>query len=63
MKYQGNELLAKLTVYKFESREQLSKRQLVAWLRREADFLESKKDELSNTYVSRFMLNDSRKRG
>ena len=63
MKYQGNELLAKLTVYKFESREQLSKRQLIAWLRREADFLESKKDELSNTYVSRFMLNDSRKRG
>lgn len=63
MKYQGNELLAKLTVYKFENREQLSKRQLIAWLRREADFLESKDKELSNTYVSRFMLNDTRKRG
>lgn len=58
MKYQGNELLAKLTVYKFEGRGASAKNQIIAWLRREAEFLETKEDELSKIYTSRFLLND-----
>lgn len=61
MKYQGDELLARLTIYGFEGQSGLSKKNLIAWLRREAEFLESKEDELSKTYTSRFMVNDKRK--
>ena len=60
MKYQGSELLAKLTIYGFENLSSLSKRNVIAWLRREAKFLETKEDELSKNYVSRFMINDKR---
>lgn len=60
MKYQGDEMFAKLTVYRFESRDTKSKRQLIAWLRREAEFLETKEDELSKIYTSRFLVNDKR---
>ena len=58
MKYQGDELLAKLTIYGFERQCELSKKNIIAWLRREADFLENKDNEINKTYTSRFMLND-----
>ena len=53
-------MFAKLTVYRFESRDTKSNRQLIAWLRGEAEFLETKEDELSKIYTSRFLVNDNR---